>query len=76
MPCCTHCCLPPPPAGDQGWVLAQDDWPGQLLSFLKDGRARWRSVRAIPRITSQGVLCGAVYKVASMSDMGAGAGVH
>ncbi len=67
-------------AGDKGWVIAQDDWPGQLLSFLKDkdkdGSARWRSVRAIPRITSKGVLCGAVYKVASMSDMSAGAGVH
>lgn len=55
--------------GDKGWVIAQDDWPGQLLSFLSDGAAGWRGVRAIPRITSKGVLCGAVYKVASLSDL-------
>ena len=57
-------------------MIAQDDWPGQLLSFVRD-KAGWRGVRAIPRITSKGVLCGAVYKVASLPDMAAkGAGVH
>jgi hypothetical protein len=52
--------------------------PGQLLSFVKgEGAGGWRSVRAIPRITSKGVLCGAVYRVASRTDLHCGpGGVH
>jgi hypothetical protein len=54
--------------GDKGWVIpASEMWPGQLLSFM-EGRLpgrKWRDVKAIPRVTSKGYVCGAVYKVAS-----------
>ncbi|KAK9832751.1 hypothetical protein WJX81_008373 [Elliptochloris bilobata] len=53
--------------GERGWVIAGETWPGQLLSFLRDpiNTSRWRDVKAIPRLTSQGSMCGAVYRVAS-----------
>lgn len=52
--------------GDRGWVISDDQWPGQLLSFLLDTDGQhWRGVKAIPRINSRGQLFGAVYKVAS-----------
>lgn len=54
--------------GEYGWVIVDDDFPGQLLSFVK-GEKTWRGVKAIPRITSKGVMCGAVYKVASQADV-------
>ena len=43
--------------------------PGQLRSF-----ARHAPVRVIPRISSRGVLCGAVFRVASAGDLGGAAG--
>lgn len=56
--------------GDKGWVIeGTEDYPGQLLSFLKADAEHWRTVKAIPRITSKGVMCGAVYKVASQPDI-------
>lgn len=56
--------------GDMGWVISEGDWPGQLFSFLLDSDGEhFRGVKAIPRITSKGMLCGAVYKVASAKDM-------
>lgn len=50
--------------GNQGWVINEDDWPGQVFSFIKEG-THWRKIKVIPRMTPAGVLCGAVYKVAS-----------
>ncbi|GBF90749.1 hypothetical protein Rsub_03050 [Raphidocelis subcapitata] len=60
--------------GDRGWVLSDDDYPGRLFSFIHepDGR-RWRGVKAIPRLTPQGLLCGAVYRVASAQQLPAAA---
>lgn len=57
--------------GRWGWVIADDESPGQLLSFVKSDKERWRHVKAIPRITSKGVMCGAVYKVASQPNIAA-----
>jgi asparagine synthetase B (glutamine-hydrolysing) len=55
--------------GDKGWVIEDEDFPGQLLSFLKSDPTHWRGVKVIPRITSKGILCGAVYKVASRAKL-------
>lgn len=55
--------------GEMGWVIADDDWPGQLMSFIKADEDHWRAVKAIPRITSKGLLCGAVYKVSSQAEL-------
>lgn len=55
--------------GKLGWVIADNDWPGELLSFIRADEQHWRGVKIIPRITSKGELCGAVYKVASTPDM-------
>ncbi|WIA08067.1 hypothetical protein OEZ86_010706 [Tetradesmus obliquus] len=56
--------------GNQGWVINEGDWPGQLLSFLVDSDGtHWRGIKAIPRINSRGQLFGAVYKVASMREV-------
>ncbi|GFR48841.1 hypothetical protein Agub_g10794 [Astrephomene gubernaculifera] len=58
--------------GDYGWVIVDDDFPGLIMSFVKaakQGEPGWRGVKAIPRVTSKGVVCGAVYKVASAQDM-------
>ena len=54
--------------GPQGFTLqgAAAPRPGQLRSF-----ARQAPVRVIPRISSRGVLCGAVFRVASAGDLGA-----
>ncbi len=31
--------------GERGWVIpSEEDWPGQLFSFIRDGDA-WRDVR-------------------------------
>ncbi len=50
--------------GEAGWVIAGEDVPGELVSFVAaDDAAHFRGVRAIPRITSKGMVCGAVYKV-------------
>lgn len=56
--------------GERGWMIAGDDVPGELLSFVAaEDAAHFKGVRAIPRITSKGMVCGAVYKVASTADM-------
>lgn len=56
--------------GDQGWVINEGDWPGQLFSFMLDSDGEhFRGVKAIPRITSKGTVCGAVYKVASAKEI-------
>uniref|UniRef100_A0A7S3QLZ7 DUF3700 domain-containing protein n=2 Tax=Dunaliella tertiolecta TaxID=3047 RepID=A0A7S3QLZ7_DUNTE len=57
--------------GPQGWVISGEGMPGQLLSFLPadTDNQHYRGIRAIPRITSQGVLCGAIFKVASNADL-------
>ncbi|BDA46854.1 g11016 [Coccomyxa elongata] len=62
--------------GDKGWVMAGEEWPGQLLSFVRRTRPpmptavnAWRDVKAIPRVTSKGMLCGAVYRVASEQQL-------
>lgn len=54
--------------GTEGWVIENGDVPGQLLSFLREGR-NWKGVKAIPRINSKGVMCGSVYKVASSGNL-------
>lgn len=57
--------------GSTGFVLAPGDHRGVLLSFvesLKPGR-RWRDVKAVPRMTEDGKLCGSVYKVSSESQL-------
>mmetsp|Transcript_2043 Transcript_2043/g.3203 ORF Transcript_2043/g.3203 Transcript_2043/m.3203 type:complete len:297 (+) Transcript_2043:54-944(+) len=56
--------------GEFGWTINRVDLPGELLSFVpaKDA-AHFRGVKAIPRITSRGVVCGSVYKVASIADL-------
>lgn len=53
--------------GPLGFMLqgAAAPRPGQLRSF-----ARQAPVRVIPRISSRGVLCGAVFRVASAGDLG------
>mmetsp|Transcript_6205 Transcript_6205/g.19193 ORF Transcript_6205/g.19193 Transcript_6205/m.19193 type:complete len:97 (-) Transcript_6205:868-1158(-) len=53
----------------QGWVIEGDDCPGELLSFMRADERHWRSVHAIPRITSKGCVTGAVYRVSSKPDM-------
>uniref|UniRef100_A0A7S0WRI6 DUF3700 domain-containing protein n=1 Tax=Chlamydomonas leiostraca TaxID=1034604 RepID=A0A7S0WRI6_9CHLO len=56
--------------GERGWVIAGDEVPGDLLSFVAaEDAAHFRGVKAIPRITSKGQVCGAVYKVSSTADM-------
>lgn len=55
--------------GPEGWVITGEDYPGELLSFVKADLEHWKSVRAIPRITSQGVIDGTVYKVSSQPDL-------
>ncbi|MEW5311854.1 MAG: hypothetical protein WDW38_003538 [Sanguina aurantia] len=55
--------------GEYGWVIDDDELPGQLLSFVKADAQHWRLVKAIPRITSKGVMCGAVYRVASKPNV-------
>ncbi|KAG1665474.1 hypothetical protein FOA52_007606 [Chlamydomonas sp. UWO 241] len=55
--------------GPKGWVIEGDDFPGEVLSFVKADEGHWRSVAAIPRITSKGCVTGAVYKVSSKPDM-------
>ncbi|KAK9828559.1 hypothetical protein WJX72_000752 [[Myrmecia] bisecta] len=53
--------------GEKGWVIAREPWPGHLMSFVR-GHAvqnKWRGIRAIPRLDAQGMMCGAVYRVAS-----------
>lgn len=64
--------------GDQGWVIGGDDLPGRLFSFMTTApdTPHWRAIRAIPRLTAQGVVCGAVYKVASMSDLAPQVSTH
>ena len=45
---------------------------GELLSFIRappHSKRHWRSVRAVPRLTANGVVCGAVYRVASLSEL-------
>lgn len=57
--------------GSTGFVLAPSDHRGVLLSFVeshKPGR-RWRDVKAVPRMTEDGKLCGSVYKVSSESQL-------
>mmetsp|Transcript_12018 Transcript_12018/g.25842 ORF Transcript_12018/g.25842 Transcript_12018/m.25842 type:complete len:293 (-) Transcript_12018:644-1522(-) len=55
--------------GPEGWVIEGDEYPGELLSFLKADEDHWKSVKAIPRITSKGCVAGAVYHVSSQPDI-------
>lgn len=56
--------------GSQGWVVSDDCCPGMLKSFIKaPDHVHWRNVKAIPRITSKGFICGSVYKVGSQADL-------
>lgn len=56
--------------GERGWLIAGDDLPGELVSFVEAEDAQhFKGVKAIPRITSKGMLCGTVYKVSSTADM-------
>ncbi|GMH32428.1 hypothetical protein BSKO_00262 [Bryopsis sp. KO-2023] len=55
--------------GERGWVIAGNRWPGRLLSFVKGEENAWRHVKEIPRVTSRGTLCGAVYRVDSERDL-------
>lgn len=54
--------------GPEGWVIAGEEYPGELISFMKADEGHWKSVKAIPRITSKGCVTGAVYKVSSQPD--------
>ena len=56
--------------GPEGWVIEGDNVPGELVSFvLSADKEHWKSVKAIPRITSKGCVTGAVYRVDSKPDM-------
>eukprot|EP00877_Chromochloris_zofingiensis_P011519 jgi/Chrzof1/6620/Cz19g03010.t1 len=56
--------------GEAGWVITEGECPGILFSFIKDvDGTTWRGIKVIPRITSKGTLCGAVYKVASLTNL-------
>lgn len=56
--------------GERGWLIAGDSVPGELMSFVEaDDAEHFKGVKAIPRITSKGMLCGTVYKVSSTADM-------
>lgn len=58
--------------GDWGWVIEENEVPGRLMSFVKSDPEHWKPMKAIPRITSKGMVCGAVYKVASDADIAKG----
>lgn len=60
--------------GEMGWVIEGQRWPGRLSSFVK-GAKTWRNVKEIPRVTSRGILSGAVYKVDSERDLAQCGGV-
>lgn len=58
--------------GPAGWIIPGESHPGRLLSFVETKAGHlahsvpaWRTVRAVPRVTSRGLICGAVYRVAS-----------
>lgn len=34
-------------------MIEGEDYPGEILSFLRADEGHWRSVKAIPRITSK-----------------------
>lgn len=56
--------------GERGWQIPGDDVPGELLSFVAGADdSHFKGVRAIPRVTSKGMVCGAVYRVASAADV-------
>eukprot|EP00798_Chlamydomonas_sp_ICE-L_P007427 gene7427-560_t len=55
--------------GPTGWLIEGDEMPGRLLSFVKADPTHYSNVHAIPRITSRGVIKGAVYKVSSQPDL-------
>eukprot|EP00798_Chlamydomonas_sp_ICE-L_P032217 gene32217-16775_t len=55
--------------GPNGWMIEGDEMPGQLVSFVKHDAQHYSGVRAIPRVTSKGVMQGTVYKVSSQADM-------
>mmetsp|Transcript_17226 Transcript_17226/g.51533 ORF Transcript_17226/g.51533 Transcript_17226/m.51533 type:complete len:285 (+) Transcript_17226:203-1057(+) len=56
-------------AGELGWVMPGDSWPGQVRSFVPARNHQFRKMRAVPRINSRGAMCGAVYRVASEVDL-------
>ncbi|GAB4818721.1 hypothetical protein N2152v2_005767 [Parachlorella kessleri] len=62
--------------GENGWVITGEEQPGRLLSFVQSSSPRaghpWRDIKAVPRIKPDGVLCGAVYRVASEQQLGGG----
>lgn len=58
-------------AGQGGWIMPGRPHHGNLFSFVESqlpGR-KWRELKAIPRMTPEGTLCGAVYKVASEQNL-------
>jgi len=57
------------PDPEKGWVIAGEQWPGQLFSFIKGTRRPFRRVKEIPRVNSKGVLCGSVFRVESERDV-------
>lgn len=54
-------------------MISGNDMPGQMLSFIRSpgGERPWRDVKAIPRLDPLGVMCGAIYKVASLQNLAA-----
>jgi len=43
--------------GNQGWVINEGDWPGQLLSFLVDSDGtHWRGIKVGQRLSLFGNL--------------------
>lgn len=55
--------------GQWGWMIEGDEMPGELLSFVKVDAEHYATVKGIPRITSKGMVQGAVYKVSSQPDL-------
>lgn len=57
--------------GDHGFILPREPQHGALFSFVESAvpGQRWREMKAVPRLTQEGTLCGAVYKVASEANI-------
>jgi len=56
--------------GDRGWVIDGEEMPGTLVSFVAHpDAAHFRAVAEVPRLTGDGCVTGAVYKVSSKPDM-------
>lgn len=57
--------------GQGGWIMPGRPHHGNLFSFVESNSPsrKWRELKAIPRMTPEGTLCGAVYKVASEANL-------